>query len=209
MPDPQPDVSATELAGWADRLQSGLDHRKVEVFDAETGLRLRAGFEELGWHANELVWMVHHGPPPEVPGRFRAEPASDEEIRPLRLAWVDPPFTDEMVEAFLPTDEEVGRLLGARNLVLREDGEPVAYTRYLLLDGEADVQNVYVRPGSRGEGRGAALTAATTARAFADGAERVFILAEARGAARRLYARLGFEAAWTLVEFTRMPGEAA
>ena len=198
------DVAAAEIADAADRLYEGYDHRKAEVFDFALGERLKPQFDALGWHSEGLVWMIHDGPAPAITESLRPEPATDEQIRPLRLSWVEPPHTAEGVAAHLPTDEEVGRLLGARNLVLRDDGEVVAYTRYLLIDGEAEVQNVFVSPERRGGGLGGTLTAATVAQALADGARRVFILADAFGRPQHLYARLGFRAAWRQYEFTRI-----
>lgn len=198
------EVSAEEIAGVADRLYDGYDHRKVEIFDFALGERLKPQFDALGWHSDGLVWMIHDGPAPAVTESLRPQRATDAEIRPLRLSWVEPPHTPEGVAAHLPTDEEVGRLLGARNLVLRDDGEVVAYTRYLLIDGQAEVQNVFVSPERRGGGLGGALTAATVAQALADGARRVFILADAFGRPQHLYARLGFRAAWPQYDFTRI-----
>ena len=199
------EVTARDVAEVADRLYEGYGHRQVEIYDFALGERVAPEFEELGWHRDGLVWMVHHGPAPEVPDAMRPEPATDEEARPFRLTWVEAPHTPESVAAHLPTDEEVGRLLGARNLVLRgQDGAPIAFTRYLMHGDEAEVQNVYVLPEHRGRGLGGQLTAATVAQALADGAERVFIVADAYGRPQHLYARLGFRPVLKQMDFVRI-----
>ena len=206
------DVTADEIAAVADRHYAGHGHRKAQVFDFALGERLRPRFEQLGWHPEGLVWMIHDGPAPNLPAGLRPEPATDEQVRPIRLSWVEPPHSPEGVAAFMPTDEEVGRLLGARNLILRDAaGEPIAFTRFLAFEGRAEVQNVFVSPDHRGRGLGGGLTAATVAQALAEGARRVFIVADAFGRPRELYSRLGFRPVWELFEFTRIlrePGAA-
>ena len=198
-------ISADEIAAVADRLYDGYGHRKVEIYDFGLGERLKPRFDELGWHSDGLVWMVHDGPAPAIGEDVRPAPASDDEARPIRLTWVEPPHTAEAVAAHMPTDEEVGRLLGARNLVLRgDDGAPIAFTRYLLHEDLAEVQNVYVLPEHRGRGLGGHLTSATVAQALADGARRVFILADAFGRPQHLYARLGFRPVMKQYDFTRI-----
>jgi GNAT superfamily N-acetyltransferase len=204
--EPAPTATALEVAAWADRLMASLEHRKVEVFDDATGERLRPGFEALGWHPEVLVWMIHDGPPPAADSRLPVSPADDESIRPLRRRWVDPPFTEQQVFDYLEIDKRVGLRLGARNLAAAgSEGEVIAFARYLLMDDSAEIQNVFVAPEHRGSGAGGALTTAAIARAFADGARRVFILADAKARPRQLYARLGFRPAWTCHEFLRTP----
>jgi GNAT superfamily N-acetyltransferase len=195
-------VTAAGLAEEAEALMDGLGHRKLEVFDFALGERLAPGFAELGWHAEGLVHMIHDGPAPRPEPGVRPEPATDEQVRPIRISWVEAPHTREEVAEHMPTDEAVGRVLGARNLVLRDgDGAIIAFTRYLAIGDLAEVQNVFVHPGHRGRGLGGTLTSATIARAMAEGARRVFIVADAFGRPRELYRRLGFRDAWESYEF--------
>jgi N-acetylglutamate synthase-like GNAT family acetyltransferase len=56
-------------------------------------------------------------------------------------------------------------------------------------------------PAERDGGIGGALVADATARAFALGAERVFILADDERDAKRLYERLGFRTVWVMHDF--------
>lgn len=77
--------------------------------------------------------------------------------------------------------------------------------RLRLIDGLAQVEDVFVAPEARGRGAGGALVARAIGEADAAGPEMVFIVADADDRPRALYARLGFEAQTTFRSFWR-PG---
>ena len=54
---PDPGASADDLAAIADRVQDGLRHRRIEIEDEAAGVRLRPGFDRLGWRTTRLVWL--------------------------------------------------------------------------------------------------------------------------------------------------------
>jgi ribosomal protein S18 acetylase RimI-like enzyme len=62
---------------------------------------------------------------------------------------------------------------------------------------------VYVRPDHRGRGIGTALTCAAID--SAGDAEELWIVADDEGRPKEMYARLGFQPVWRIVELLRMP----
>ena len=56
-------AGADELAREAERLQHGLGHRLLVLFDETAGARLAPRFRELGWRVDEHVLMARHRPP--------------------------------------------------------------------------------------------------------------------------------------------------
>jgi ribosomal protein S18 acetylase RimI-like enzyme len=86
-------------------------------------------------------------------------------------------------------DQETGDLLGAVTFVL--PGTPYAE---LSTDGEAEFRTLAVAPGAQGRGVGEALVRACLDRAAGLGCRAVVICTrDIAAAARRLYARLGFQ----------------
>ena len=198
-------VDAAELLEAAERLQSSLTHRAVEVEDEWAGARLRASFEALGWETERLVWMGLEGP-----ARGGTAPVEVSEVpfartTPLRAAWFaeEPGGADDGSPAFLAEVEEVAALRGSRALLAwGGSGEPVGYVTFTAAGDASAVDEAWVQPHQRGAGIGAALVAGAVAAA---GTPRTWIVADDERDAKRLYARLGFEPAWIQHVFTRVP----
>jgi GNAT superfamily N-acetyltransferase len=88
-------------------------------------------------------------------------------------------------------------------LAARESGVPVGFAQ-LERDGPAaEITQVFVHPEHRGGGCGTALTRAAIEAAGDVG--DLWIVADDEDRAKELYARLGFRAAWTTMEFMRLP----
>jgi GNAT superfamily N-acetyltransferase len=200
-------LEATTLAAAADRLQAGLTHRAVEVEDEAAGVRLRAGFDALGWETERDVWMELEGPARDGGGVAPLEVAEVPfpRVRALRAAWwsEEPGAEDDGGEAFFDEIDQVAARRGARALMAFDGaGEPAGYVTFAMAGDAASVDEAYVVPRHRGAGVGGALVACAVAAAAA---ARTWIVADDEGAPKRLYARLGFEPVWRQHSFVRMP----
>lgn len=202
---PDPGIGAADLAKHADGVQDGLGHRRIEVEHEGAGLRLRPGFEALGWHCERLAWLYRTGAAPEirVPDGFSLREAHFEDTRPLRHAWQgETPFAE--TEAFAALEETAAARRGARAVLGcgdDGDGEPAGFTAYSADAGTVEVELVFCLPERRGGGLGGALVA----RALADaGVPEQFIEADDAGDSKRLYERLGFRTVWRRHVFTRV-----
>ena len=192
------DLSAEELARFADHALEGLSHRRVDVEPPGMAERLRAGFAELGWHAVNLVWMRHAGPRPSgYPSAV--EQVAYDAVRHLRAAWLREDFPELDPAAYLDEARDVAGRLGAEVLAAFDRGAPVAFAQLERGRGGAEIANVYVLPEHRGEGLGTALTEAAVA--AAGDVEDLWIVADDEGRPKELYARLGFLPVWTRTEF--------
>jgi ribosomal protein S18 acetylase RimI-like enzyme len=81
----------------------------------------------------------------------------------------------------------------------------VAFAELERLGDSAEVASVYVHPDHSGAGLGTALTQAAID--AASDARDLWIVADADGNARKIYERLGFREAWTVLDFLRLPPE--
>jgi ribosomal protein S18 acetylase RimI-like enzyme len=198
---PDPGASAEDLADLADRLQHDLRHRRIEVEDEAAGARLRPGFEALGWRAARLAWLALADPP----GGPDFDEVPVEATRALRLDWARSAgfeLSEAEFQRQADAEEDVARRRGVRALMAREGA---AYVLFVTDGRAAEIDQVYVKPGLRGQGTGGALVAAA---ARAAGAAETFIVADDEGDPKRLYERLGFRPMWRQHEFTRRPSAA-
>jgi GNAT superfamily N-acetyltransferase len=197
-----PGASAAALAQLADAIQDGLGHRRIEVEHEGAGLRLRPGFEALGWHGERLAWLYRTGAAPavDVPPGFSLREASFADTRSLRRAWQgETPFAE--TEAFAALEETAAARRGARAVLGEAGGEAAGFTAYSAEAGTVEIELVFCLPERRGGGLGGALVA----RALADADVPVqFIEADDAGDSKRLYERLGFRTVWRRHVFTRV-----
>jgi ribosomal protein S18 acetylase RimI-like enzyme len=199
-----PGIGADVIAAAADQVQAELAHRRVEVEDEGAGERVRAGFERLGWRTERLVWLLRAGRAPRADEAVAIEEVAFEATRDLRRRWARESARDQAgFDGFALVEEVVAVRRDLRALAVLEGGEPVAFAAWWAAGGTAEIDQVYCDPGRRGRGLGSALVL----RAIADaGAGTAVIVADDdAGDARRLYERLGFEAAWIQHVFTRLP----
>ncbi len=200
-------ADADELAAEADRLQDGLEHRKVNVDDEELGRRLEPGFATLGWRTERLIVMVHRG---------RAV-RSALEVRELSGVELEQAWAEGVRGEAFGTDEDVVRQLvdhrhaiaaavPTRYFAAVADGRPVSSCELYARDGIAQIESVATLEPYRGRGlaRAVVLTAAREARLA--GAEIVFLVADADDWPRHLYRKLGFETIGVDYRFLRTPG---
>lgn len=122
-------------------------------------------------------------------------------LRPMR--WWDVPAAVGLERELFTADpwtdagfwSELAGVPATRYYVVAEDGDGMAgYAGLLAVGGEADVQTVAVRADRQGSGLGRTLVEDLLAEAGRRGCRQVMLeVREDNVAARRLYARLGFE----------------
>jgi GNAT superfamily N-acetyltransferase len=198
------DLDAGRLHGVAERLQGGLDQRRIEVFDAPTAELLAPGMTALGYEPGRSVLMGWDGgePPPapqveEVP--YRA-------IEHLRAEWLrDDPWAPDLEQA-LAADRITFATTPTRAFSVVEQGLTRAYGLLVDLGETALVEDVYTSPTARGRGLGAAVIHRLIWESRAGGHEDTVLATPARGHARPLYERLGFTRLGAVHRFLRRPG---
>jgi GNAT superfamily N-acetyltransferase len=197
-----PNMSADELAAFADEVQGDLAHRRIDFERADAAEPLRRRFEELGWIPERLVWMrLETAPPPQPDVAVEQVPYDD--VYDLRVAWLREDFPDHDMRDYIAEAREAAERRGAQVLAVRTGGASVGYAQLEHHDGSAEIAQVYVHPHHRGRGLGTALTRAAI-EAGAGGRD-LWIVADDEGRPKQLYARLGFEPAWTAIQATRLP----
>jgi len=202
-----PELTAAVLAAEADRLQAGLEHRKVEIEDAATGARLLPGLGELGWVTDRLVSMLHDGSSPGRPAAGASlRRAGPEAVRALRREWL---LSEGIAPEFVEQEESAEAAKpGERRLLVAEDdtGAPLAYAAARIDDGTGEVEDLYCTPSARGHGLGVALLGAAVAEAQRAGAGvDLWIAADADDWPQHLYERAGFRTVWLRHEAVRRP----
>jgi ribosomal protein S18 acetylase RimI-like enzyme len=197
-----PEMSADELEAFADHALHGLDHRKLDFDVVDAGESLRADFEAKGWMVNPLIWMRHSAPLPPGP-EVSLEDVPYDAVQDLRVIWHREDFGDLDAAGYHAEAKEVAMRCGVHALALRERGEPVAFAELERDGATAEITSVFVHPDYRGAGRGTAVTRAAIE--VAADADDIWIVADAEGRAKDIYARLGFRPAWRALELLRLP----
>jgi ribosomal protein S18 acetylase RimI-like enzyme len=197
-----PAMSVEELVAFADEALVGLAHRRLDFDLVDAAEPLRAGFEAAGWKAARLLWMRHEVMPEPALG-VAVEQVSYDAVHALRVGWHREELPDQDPGEYHANSREVALLRGAHVLALHEDGAPVAFAQIERDGASAEITQVYVHPDYRGAGRGTAIT--RTAIAAAGDVRDLWIVADDEDRPKELYRRLGFRAAWTAMEFTRLP----
>jgi ribosomal protein S18 acetylase RimI-like enzyme len=192
-------LTVGELAAEADRALAGLEHRRIDFDLIGAAEPRREAFEAVGWKTTRLLWMRHEAPLPDAGPGPPVEEVEYDETADLRLSWHLEDAAELEYEGYAAGAREIAIKKGARMLAVREQGVPIAFAQVQWGGDAAEINSVYVHPEHRGRGLGTAVTrAAVTAAA---GAGDLWIVADDQDRAKDLYARLGFRAAWTTMEF--------
>jgi GNAT superfamily N-acetyltransferase len=198
-----PQLTAAEVEAFADEALKGLEHRRVDFDDARAAARVRPQLEEMGWNTTALVWMRHEEPLPRAE-RIEVEEVPYDAVIELRRTWHAADFGGHLDPSdWLENAREVAATRGVQVLAQVEHGEPVGFAQIERSGDGAEITQVYVLPERRGAGLGTAMTSAAVE--LASDVGDLWIVADAEGRPRELYARLGFRPVWESFEFTRLP----
>ena len=197
-----PAMNVDELVALADEALAGLPHRRVDFDVVHVAEPLRAGFEAAGWKAVRLLWMRREAIPPLGPD-IAVEEVPYEAVHDLRVMWHREDFPDQDPGGYHVQSREVALRRGVQVLAVLEGGAPVAFAQLERVGEAAEITQVYVHPEHRGGGRGKAITRAAIE--AAGDVRDLWIVANDEDRPKDLYARLGFRAAWTTMEFLRLP----
>lgn len=197
------EATAQEIAAEADRVQAGLDHRRVILPVGESDLV--DGFRRLGWEPDHFLFMAYRGggEPADTTRVDEVEPAR---LRRLREAIIREWQTDadrktvlEIIAAeMLQVEAANSRVFG-----IVEDGAVVSSAQLYSHGGTAQVEEVATLPEYRGRGYARALVTRAVEEAVAGNHEFIFLVADGDAWPKKLYERLGFEAIGSRFAFLR------
>lgn len=202
-------MTASELIAEADRLMGPreLAHRKIVVPEETIGRSLAPEFEDAGWDANRLVFMIHNGEPAPT-----AEVPVDEIVEAVHTAAKDEfnrrdPYISEqdVVAQMRGLARRISEATDKRCFAAYVDGT-IASVCELYSDGiTAQIEDVTTLEEHRNKGlaRAVVLRALTEAQAW--GHETVFLVADADDWPKHLYTKVGFEEAGVTYQFLRKP----
>jgi ribosomal protein S18 acetylase RimI-like enzyme len=185
--------------------QAAATHEHIEIMDADDDSpALRELLASPGEHDPDVVMIYEEKEP--AAGRQVLSPVPDvvwvEEVAPP-----DDPFwdlyrlvpneygetlPDDVLDQMLARVRDVFVPAGQWFLRGKVDGQVAGVVSVLPLEGVAYIDNVVTLPPFRGRGIATVAVARAVSKSIESGAEVVFLLAEANGAAQRLYERLGF-----------------
>jgi len=168
---------------------------------------LLVGGESGAEVAHRGIVMLHRGRVPTPPreavevGREALEPLRRGRI--LAQPWGSPEVADQLLEARAVLEERVV----VRYFASLDDGEVAAGTDLYLGPPDAQIEDVSTEPALLNRGHGTAIVVAALTAAREEGADFVFLVADAEDWPKEWYARLGFEEIGRYVKL-RPPTEA-
>jgi ribosomal protein S18 acetylase RimI-like enzyme len=190
----------------------GMGHRTVCVLDEADGHRLGAELEARAadwprWELERTRYMLWRGGEAEPAPAREVRIAEIEALRKALIAESMPPGGggQAAVDQLFELDRRYGDVGGDRWFVAPTDGEPLSACRLLRLGPIAQVEEVATLVSGREKGHAKAVVLAAVAAAQADGADSIFLTAEAADWPQLFYARLGFETIGDLTILRRAP----
>ena len=186
--------------------EAGVAHRQVLVLAG--GESVLQFVREAGYSVTQvLVMALPAGAPADLPDpAFDVRPVDEGTIREVvRIAWEvgNPEMSEDTVSQLVARRDAYVAPVTA--FAAYAGDVPVGHADLRSWDGIAEVDSVVTLPDFRNRGYGRALVLSAVATARADGADLVFLLADADDWPRELYGRIGFETVGTIYELHR-PG---
>lgn len=193
------DGTPAELHAELDREQAalGFDHRKTVILDEEIARRVWPALKRPDWvFSSRYLVMEHRGEPEQRAPDVGVREVGLDAFAELHGSSIEEePWGSDalLVEQLLELDRRVADVVRTRPFGVVADGL-VASGALLFQDGPvAQVEDVATLPAFRGRGYARAVVTAAVEAARRDGAEVVFLIADADDWPHRLYERLGFE----------------
>ena len=192
--------SAADLIELADRLHRERGHgfRSIPVFNPEAAARLRPSFEELGWHRDGIVVMVHRRPPNKRAAGVDVRECDEATIGELRDQLRreekegDDDVTEEVVEQWGLLDGIIRGYAATRWFAAFDEGRPVSLCE-VYSDGQtAQIEDVATLEAYQNRGFASANVLAALEAARADH-DLVFLVAGEDDWPKTLYEKLGFD----------------
>lgn len=198
-------LDGAEAVALADKHLGDLSYRHLCVTEP-TGERLSAELVSQGWRVEHNVVMALARDPDRQVDTSAVVEAGETEALELMRDWTgEAPELRESPDGHRQVLEACRRTWRVRHAqrvgVLDPDGALAGITMVFSDGVVAQVEDVYVVPGQRGQGLGRVLVTHAVRLAREAGHELVFIMADDQGWPKQLYAKVGFEPVgrtWTL-----------
>lgn len=179
------------------------ERRLIFVPDPEIGDRLTPWFRQEGWRVDRHVVMAQLREPERQADLGLVRELREEDLRPARRRvlsghrWA----TEEVLAQIFAAKRLIGERVRARFFGVELGGEVVSYADLYQDGAEAQVEDVGTLPDHRDRGYASAVVLAAIASARRDGAEFVFLVADANDWPKELYGRLGFDTVGNYTKF--------
>lgn len=125
----EPELSAAELAAFADRALAGLGHRRLDFELIGAAESRRDELVALGWKATKLVWMRDQRPLPDAGPEIEVEEVPYEAVEELRQRWHLEDFEEGETASYKAAAREVAETREVRVLAVREGERPIAFAQ--------------------------------------------------------------------------------
>jgi GNAT superfamily N-acetyltransferase len=201
-------VGATELIGDADRLLAPFAHRWIVVDEEPLWSALTADFAAAGWGLQTHLFMTYRRPPDRMPPLDAVREVGHDDLRQAETRYMkSQPWCTSLEPARQVFEHHLrlGGALGERCFAVYDGREVIAYAKLRHRDRVAQVEDVVVLDGHRGNGLGRLVTTAALVAGLELRPELMFIVADDDDWPKQLYERLGFEPAGRTRMFHRLP----
>jgi ribosomal protein S18 acetylase RimI-like enzyme len=180
-----------ELVVEAERLE----RRLIFVPDPAIGDELAPWFREHGWRVDRHVVMAQLREAEREADLSIVREVSEPELREARKRVLanEPWAKPEVLEQIFRAKALIGERVRTRFFAAEVEGELVSYSDLYEDGADAQVEDVGTVPEHRDRGYASAVVLAAIEAARADGAEFVFLVADASDWPKELYRRLGFD----------------
>jgi ribosomal protein S18 acetylase RimI-like enzyme len=185
------DAAPDELVAEAKQLE----RRVIFVPDPKLGGRLAPWFVERGWRIDRHLVMAQLRKPEKSADLSLVRELEEEALRPARRRLMEsyPWGKPEVIEEILQGKALIGQRVTVRFFGVPVDGQVVSYSDLYVDGADAQIEDVGTLPEHRSRGYATAVVLSAAAAARNDGADFVFLVADAKDWPKELYRKLGFD----------------
>jgi ribosomal protein S18 acetylase RimI-like enzyme len=185
------DAEPEALVAEAKRLERPL----IFAPDPELGAKLAPWFEQQGWRVDRHLVMAQLREPAKAADLSLVRELDEEALRPARRRLLEgqPWAKPEVVEQLFRAKALIGERVTTRFFGVQLDGAVVSYADLYVDGADAQVEDVGTLPEHRGKGYATAVILRAIEQARSEGADFVFLVADAEDWPRELYRKLGFD----------------